>query len=100
MKLELTAAITVILPSLTTLPWLIVPASCQTRNGSCVELAGIMSGGGLEGEDVLDLNVVNRTLAAEPFDFTFAPISAIIPTLAGCSSGLETPISMRNILGE
>ena len=62
-----------------------------------MKLTGIVSGGG---EGVLDLDVVSETLAAEPFNFISDPISAIIPTIAGCSAGLEAPISMRNLLGE
>ena len=61
-------------------------------------LTGIVSGGG---EGVLDLDIVSKTVAVEPFDFTTSdPISAIVPTLAACSAELTTPVSMRHLLCE
>lgn len=59
----------------------------------CLPLAGIVSGGG---EGMLDLDAVGLTVAREPFDLALLPI----PTVAICSGGLETPVSMRNLLGE
>lgn len=59
----------------------------------CLPLSGIEPGGG---EGKLDYNVVSVSLAEEPFFLS----NPIVPTVAGCSSGLETPISMRNLLGE
>lgn len=60
---------------------------------ACLDLAGIVRGGG---DGLLDLDIVSVTVEKEPFDLSLAPI----PTVAVCSGGLETPISMRNLLGE
>ena len=70
---------------------IIFPAS-SSPSGGCLQLEGIESGGG---KGLLDLDVVNITVEKEPFDFELAPIGIV----AGCSSILETPISMRNLLG-
>lgn len=55
-------------------------------------LSGIVPGGG---EGQLDYDVVSVSLAEEAFYIT----NPLVVTIAGCSSGLETPISMRNLLG-
>lgn len=60
---------------------------------ACLDLAGIVSGGG---DGQVDLDVVSVSVEKEPFDLSLSPI----PTVATCSGGLETPISMRNLLGE
>lgn len=59
----------------------------------CLPLWGIEPGGG---EGKLDYDVVSVSLAEEPFFLS----NPLVPTVAGCSSGLETPVSMRNLLGE
>lgn len=60
----------------------------------CVALQGIESGG--DGLTSLDLATLQATLGLEPFD----PASPIFPTVANCAGGLETPISMRTLLGK
>lgn len=65
----------------------------KAAESACVDLAGIESGGG---DDTLDLDLVSVSLEKEPFALS----NALITTIAGCSSGLETPISMRNLLCE
>ncbi|CAM9509280.1 unnamed protein product, partial [Scytosiphon promiscuus] len=60
----------------------------------CVELQGIESGG--NGLTSLNLTTLQETLGTEPFDIS----NPIIPTIAGCAGGLETPISMRSLLGK
>eukprot|EP00752_Nemacystus_decipiens_P008074 g7217.t1 len=47
------------------------------------------------GDVGLDLAMMQDALSMEPFDFATNPI---IPTISACSSGLETPISMRMLL--
>lgn len=59
----------------------------------CVELQGIESGGG---EGLIDLDDVKVSLQEEPFDLSNSVLLAVV----GCSGELETPISMRNLLGE
>lgn len=59
----------------------------------CVKLQGIKSGGG---EGMIDLDVTKVSLKKEPFD----PSNQIVTAVVRCSSGLETPVSMRNLLGE
>lgn len=92
MKLELSTLIlrVCVVSSLATLTW-------AHRRGHCSELTGIVSGGG---SGQLDLDILNTTFQAEPFDFLDDPENPIVPTVAACSSKLETPISMRNLLGE
>lgn len=91
MKLDLSTLVHVcVLSSLATLTW-------AHRRRHCVELTGIVSGGG---SGKLDLDILNTTFQAESFDFTDDLDNPIIPTLAACSEGLETPIAMRNLLGE
>lgn len=59
---------------------------------SCVELQGIEEGGG---DGLIDLDDVRESLATEPFDLS----NDIIPTVATCSLDLETPVTIRNLLG-
>lgn len=59
----------------------------------CLELTGIVSGGG---DGMLDWDVVSVTAAQEPFSLSIP----VLPTVAGCSDELETPVSMRNLLGK
>lgn len=65
----------------------------KAARSACVELAGIESGGG---DDTLDYDDVSVSLEKEPFDLS----NALLTTIAGCSSGLETPVSMRLLLCE
>lgn len=65
----------------------------KAAESACVELTGIASGGG---DGTLDLDVVSVSLEKEPFALS----NALITTIAGCSSGLETPVSIRNLLCE
>lgn len=60
----------------------------------CIELQGIESEG--DGLTSLNLTILQATLGFEPFDLA----DPIFPTTASCAGGLETPISMRNLLGE
>lgn len=80
------------LTSVATLSWLMGLAPA-TPASACIPLTGIVEGGG---QDALDLSVVSASLEKEPFDLS----NALILAVSGCSSGLETPISMRNLLGQ
>lgn len=60
---------------------------------ACVLPRGITDSSGDGG---LDLATIQDTLSMEPFDFT----NPIISTVAACAGGLETPISMRTLLGK
>lgn len=60
---------------------------------TCTRLVGIASGGG---NGVLNLDEIKVSLEFEPFNLT----NPTIPIVAECSSGLETPIAMRNLLGQ
>lgn len=61
-------------------------------NNACVLPQGIND----SGDGGLDLATMQDTLGMEPFDFA----NPIIPTIATCAGGLETPISMRTLLGK
>lgn len=61
----------------------------------CVPLKGIERGGTPDGAG-LDLDVIEVALV----DDAFNPFTSIIPIVAACSAGLETPMAMRNLLGE
>lgn len=67
----------------------------RTTTAACVRLQGIESGG-TPAAGSLDLDVIKVALGDEAFN----PFTSIIPIVAGCSAGLETPIAMRNLLGE
>lgn len=61
----------------------------------CVPLGGIERGGTSD-DAGLDLDMIEVALLNEAFN----PFTSIIPIVADCSAGLETPIAMRNLLGE
>ena len=65
---------------------------------SCVPLRGIESNvtGSVDRSEGLSLEVIKGSMIHEAFD----PLNPTVPTLATCSSGLETSISMRNLLGQ
>lgn len=86
----LNSTLTLEMHSLSVLAFWGVFCACPVKG--CLDLAGILSGGG---DGVLDLDVVSVTVEKEPFDLSLAPL----PTVAVCSAGIETPISMRNLLG-
>ena len=73
--------------------WLQV-ASSQQSTATCVELTGIVSGGG---EGMLDLDVIR-----ENFQYEIGNLSIPVVGIASVceKTGLETPISMRNLLGQ
>lgn len=62
---------------------------------TCVPLEGIERGGSPDAGG-LDQDVIEVALLNEAFN----PFTSIIPIVAGCSADLETPISMRGLLGE
>lgn len=66
-----------------------------TPAAACVRLDGIETGNNpaLGG---LDLDKIKVSLKDEAFN----PFTSIIPIVADCAAGLETPIAMRNLLGE
>lgn len=64
---------------------------CTAAQG-CIDLQGVVNGGG---DGLVDLDVVEFTLEKEPFDLS-VPTTL---TFAKCTGGLETPISMRTVLG-
>lgn len=70
----------------------------HTTTPTCVPLQGIESNatGSLDPTAFLDLDLIKVFLALEPFNLQ----NPVIPTVARCSAGLETPIAMRNLLGE
>lgn len=72
-------------------------SSTPTTAPTCVPLKGIESNatGTLDPAAYLDLDAIKVFLEEEPFNLD----NPIIPTVAECSAGLETPISMRNLLG-
>lgn len=59
----------------------------------CVPLTGMSPGGG---DGVLDEDVLRITLKYEPWNLS-QPLVGIV---ANCAAGLETPVSMRNVLGK
>lgn len=65
---------------------------------TCVSLKGIESNvtGSVTSNTTLVLEVIMESLQNEAFD----PLNPTIPTLAECSLGLETSVSMRNLLGQ
>lgn len=65
---------------------------------SCVPLKGIESNvtGSVTSNTTLVLEDIMESLLLEAFD----PLNPPVPTLAECSRGLETSVSMRNLLGE
>ncbi|CAM9420198.1 unnamed protein product [Ectocarpus fasciculatus] len=65
-------------------------ASCSVS--SCVPLNGIVEDG--NGTTTLNLDEIKASMSTEIFDFS----NPVIPTLAACSSGLETPVAMRALL--
>ena len=71
------------------------PSHRSPRPAACVPLEGIEVGG-TPAEGGLDQDVIEVALLNEAFN----PSTSIIPLVAGCSAGLETPISMRVLLGE
>lgn len=66
-----------------------------TGTAACVPLEGVEVGG-TPAAGELDLDVIKVALMDEAFN----PFTSIIPIVAGCSAGVETPIAMRNLLGE
>lgn len=73
---------------------LLLAIAALGANDACVVLQGISNNS--SGDGGLDLATMQDTLSMEPFDFT----NPVIPTIADCSGGLETPISMRMLLGK
>lgn len=70
------------------------PEAATSSSESCIPLAGVESGGG---EGTLDFDIISTMLGTKDiFDLSIP----ILPTVAACSSDLETPISMRHLLGE
>ena len=67
----------------------------RTTSSTCVPLQGIENGG-TPAEGGLDLDVIRVALVDEAFN----PFTSIIPIVANCAADLETPVSMRNLLGE
>ena len=65
---------------------------------ACVPLRGIESNvtGNVDRNTGLSLEVIKVSFIREAFD----PMNPTVPTLAACSSGLETSISMRHLLGQ
>lgn len=65
---------------------------------ACVPLRGIESNltGTVDRNTTLSLEAVSASLVHEAFD----PLNPPVPTLAACSMGLETSVSMRNLLGQ
>lgn len=59
----------------------------------CIPLTGITPGGG---DGVLDEDLLRVTLEKEPWDLS-NPLVGIVAT---CAGELETPVSMRNLLGK
>lgn len=65
---------------------------------TCVPLRGIESNvtGSVDGSQGLSLEAIKESMMHEAFD----PLNPTVPTLAACSAGLETSVSMRNLLGQ
>lgn len=65
---------------------------------TCVPLRGIESNvtGSVDGSQGLSLETIKESMMHEAFD----PLNPTVPTLAACSAGLETSVSMRNLLGQ
>lgn len=72
-----------------------MPLAAATAPTECVPLEGLESGGS-PADGKLDLDVIKVSLKDEAFN----PFTSLIPIVAGCSAGVETPIAMRNLLGE
>lgn len=70
-------------------------AATTPTAAACVPLEGIEVGG-TPAAGELDLDVIKVALMDEAFN----PFTSIIPIVAQCSAGVETPIAMRNLLGE
>ncbi|CAM9684465.1 unnamed protein product [Ectocarpus sp. 12 AP-2014] len=67
--------------------------SSPSPGPSCVPLNGIVDDGNAT-TTTLNLDEIKVSMNAEIFDFS----NPVIPTLAACSSGLETPVAMRALL--
>lgn len=74
----------------------VADATRSSSEPSCTPLRGIEPGGRTE-DGKLDWDKVSLSVAHDPFDLFNVPI---IPVVAGCSSGLETPPNMRALLCE
>ena len=69
----------------------------HTASPTCVPLQGIESNatGSLDPDYFLDLDVLQVSLKYEVYEVS----NPVLRKFAECTAGLETPISMRNLLG-
>lgn len=70
----------------------IISARVSQVESSCLKVTGIESGGG---EGVLDLDELIGFLEINSFTVGSGP-----PTISSCLAALETPVAMRQLLGE